>query len=196
RDAESVREALAKLEATAGKLPAARNLLGRRRRTNRRELQGRVENLLQQLPNARARVALWPELDDRFATIAGGAERTLRAGREAYEVVLAAPSPAAFHELRKRVKDHWYHVQLLRRLWPERMKGESAAVEVLSDALGDHHDLHLLELALGSEGPAEAIAARRAELEETALAAARRLFSEPPGAWRRRMRGYWRASRS
>ncbi|HEV7923215.1 MAG TPA: CHAD domain-containing protein [Thermoanaerobaculia bacterium] len=202
RDREAVREALVKLLAhaqpeAAANLKAARRRLSRRGRTTRRELQGRIDNLLAQLPPTRARLETWPPLEDRFATIAAGAERTLRDGRKACTIAAATLTPTAFHELRKRVKDHWYHVQLLRRLWPEMMKGESNALEALSDALGDHHDLHLLQLALaGDNAPLEAITARRAELERTAIAAAHRLFSETPAAWRKRIRGYWRASRS
>lgn len=195
RDAEAVRESLHKLEEAQGRQPGARKLLGRRRRRNQRDLQGRIDNLLAQLPAARARIATWPMLADRFSAIGAGAERTLRDGRAALEHVLTAPSPEAHHELRKRVKDHWYHVQLLRKLWPDVLKGEAAAIEELSDALGDHHDLHLLALALGSEAPAEAIAKQRADLEATALGAARRLFSESPDAWRKRIRGYWRVTR-
>lgn len=201
RDMEAVREALVKLlphaaPDAAASLKASRRSLSRRGRTTRRELQGRIDNLLTQLPQAGARMESWPPLEDRFATIAAGAERTLRDGAKAFALAAATRTPTAFHDLRKRVKDHWYHVQLLRRLWPEMLKGESNALEALSDALGDHHDLHLLQQALGSDAPLETIAARRAELEQTALAAAQRLFSEAPAGWRKRMRGYWRASRS
>ena len=195
RDAEASRAAIEKLMASAEgdarkDLAAAKKLLGRKR-TSKRALQGRIDNLLAQLPAARERVAQWPELEDRFSTIGDGLERTMRQGRRA----LGDLSPEGIHELRKRVKDHWYQVQLLRRVWPEMMKGHSAAVESLSDALGDHHDLDVLETALGEAAPRAIFAARRAELEGVAVPMARLVFSESPAAWRQRIRGYWRATR-
>ena len=193
RDAEVVRSAAEKLMESAegdarNELAAVTKSLGRRR-IAKRALQGRIDNLAAQLPAARDRMA--PEIEDRFATIGDGLERTLRAGCAA----LDDRSAEGLHELRKRVKDHWYHIQLLRRLWPEMMKGHAAAVEELSDALGDHHDLIVLEAALGNAAPRSILAARRAELEQAALSTARLVFSEPPAALRKRIRGYWRATR-
>src|ERR1051325_8843805 len=69
RDMEAVREALVKLLAhadapAAASLKAARRRLSRRGRATRREAPGRIDNLLAQLPAARARIEIWPPLAD------------------------------------------------------------------------------------------------------------------------------------
>lgn len=198
RDAEAARAAVEKLlEGTAdderAALAAAKKSL-RRAGLRRGDLDARAENILAQLGDARARVAAWPALEDRFATIGEGMERTMRDGRAALAAVLRDPAPERFHELRKRVKDHWYHLQLLRRINPPVLAGQAAALEDLSRTLGDHHDLDVLRTLLGDAAPQAIIDTRRRELETAAVAGARFVYSEPPAAWRRRMRGYWRAA--
>ena len=139
RDAEAVLEALAKLDLPRGvRTRAKRKLEVRRAAMSDAELAGRIANVLDQLVVAQARIALWPELHDSFDTIAGGLLRTYRRGRRAMQ---NASTAAEFHEWRKRAKEHWYHVQLLRDVWPEIMKPYAGILSDLSHALGDHHDL-------------------------------------------------------
>ncbi|HET9185606.1 MAG TPA: hypothetical protein VFN82_05630, partial [Solirubrobacterales bacterium] len=69
--------------------------------------------------------------------------------------------------------------------------------------LGDHHDLAVLraDLRRRNLGEAEtaaleaAIDRRQEELASAALPLGRRLYAEPPKAFRRRLRAYWRAWR-
>lgn len=194
RDAEAVVQVLERLrERTTDSDLKKRITAERGRLARRRAPAARTDALLAQLPDVRECVAAWPTLDERFSTIGDGAERTLRDGRRALERALDDRSPERFHDLRKRVKDHWYHLQLLRHVWPEVMEGASSAVAQLSRALGEANDLALAEPLLRDAHVREAVAARRAELERDAVAMATRLFSEKPGAWRKRLRGYWRA---
>jgi CHAD domain-containing protein len=163
-----------------------------------------IANLLAQLPLAREQLPAWPDLRDRFATIGDGLERTFRDGRRALRLAAGGRSPEQFHELRKRVKDHWYHVRLLRKIWPEVLKPYAEVIEKLSDALGRHHDLIVLRRTL-TEAPGDygdeatlhatfaAIEAWRDRLEKESIAAARPVYSEKPSCWRARIRGYWRA---
>lgn len=197
RDMEAVVEALEKLrkrtddESMHKRLTIERRRLARRRQ---RGLQTSIDAIVAQLAETRARISAWPKLDERFSTIGSGAERTLRDGRRAFSRALEEPSPNRFHDLRRRVKDHWYHVQLLRGVWPEVMKGYAAAIEQLSRALGDANDLALAEPLVRDEEVRAFIAARRAELERDAIEIASRVFSEKPASWRKRLRGYWRAT--
>lgn len=71
----------------------------------------------------------------------GALYRRARAERPA---TLDAP-PAAFHEWRKRVKDHLYHLQLLAPAWPEVLDPWADAVDGVAEALGAHQDLCVLQ---------------------------------------------------
>ncbi|HEX9492988.1 MAG TPA: hypothetical protein VGA33_06985, partial [Thermoanaerobaculia bacterium] len=63
-----------------------------------RQLDSRLQNLLERLPDARARLDRWPALPDRFSTVGDGFERTLRDGRRALDKTMDDASPGNFHE--------------------------------------------------------------------------------------------------
>lgn len=212
RDAEAVLEALDKLAEAVKIAPAtrkkARAALEKRRDAMTAEaLDGRVGNVLAQLDAAVTRLATWPALGTSFDTIAGGLRRTYRGGREAMRAALRFHSPEALHEWRKRVKEHWYHAQLVRHVWPPMFKAYASVLEDLSHALGDHHDLHVLRGIIASS-PAEfgrtptvvklldKIDTRQRELEQEAAEIGSRVYAEGPDAWLARMRNYWDAWRA
>jgi CHAD domain-containing protein len=196
RDADAVIEALLTLALPRHIRTRAKRALMARRHTNSAELAARIANVLEQLVVAQARVGLWPAVRDSFETLAPGLVRTYREGRRAMD---NSGMPHELHEWRKRVKEHWYHVQLLRNLWPPMMKAYAAVLEDLSHALGDHHDLFELR-QLVARTPAvfgrppsvitilDAIEARQRELESAALEMGRRVYAERPRAWLARMR--------
>jgi CHAD domain-containing protein len=195
RDADAVLEALAKLDLPRGvRARAKRKLEARREAMPREELEGRVANVLDQLVVARSRVGLWPELSDSFDTIAGGLQRTYRDGRRAMR---EASTPEQFHEWRKRAKEHWYQVQILRHVWPEILEPYSVVLQKLSRTLGDHHDLVVLHSLIGNQPKlTRAIAARKTELEATARDLGRRVYADRPRAFLARMRNVWGAWRT
>ena len=201
RDAVVVGEALEKLELSAAANRSARKVLDARRESHP-PLEPLIVNVLDQLVIAQGRVGMWPEIDDSFDAIAPGLLRTYRGGRQA---MLHHESAEELHEWRKRVKEHWYHAQLLRQVWPEMMKPYADVLSTLSKALGEHHDLHVLRGMLAASGPKtsprtsglattlSAIDARQAELEEQAMRIGRRVYAEKPSAWLARMRNVWKA---
>jgi CHAD domain-containing protein len=201
RDAVVVGEALEKLELSAAANRSARKVLDARRESHP-PLEPLIVNVLDQLVIAQGRVGMWPEIDDSFDAIAPGLLRTYRGGRQA---MLHHESAEELHEWRKRVKEHWYHAQLLRQVWPEMMKPYADVLSTLSKALGEHHDLHVLRGMLAASGPKtsprtsglattlSAIDARQAELEEQAMRIGRRVYAEKPTAWLARMRNVWKA---
>ena len=111
-----------------------------------------------------------------------------------------------FHDWRKRVKYHRYHLELLAPLWPRQLKGRRKEVKALGDLLGEEHDLVVLEatLAGGADGSGEAgvqlarelSTRRRAELRAAMRPLGQRLFAEPPKALARRFATYWQATRT
>jgi CHAD domain-containing protein len=153
-----------------------------------------------------ARVGDWPLGRCDHETLVEGATREYERGCAALADVEKAPTLEQLHELRKRVKDLWYHGRLLEEAWPRVVKAQSKAAHDLSDLLGDDHDMAVLaERVEGgvdtSAGTAvdvgavvELSARRRGELQAEALPIARRLYAEPPEAFRARLLEYVRAA--
>jgi CHAD domain-containing protein len=192
RDADAVLEALEKLELPRG----VRTKVTRALKKNRTHppLDGLIANTLDQLVVAQARVGLWPPMADSFDTIAAGLQKTYRDGRQAMK---GAHSAEELHEWRKSVKTHWYHVQLLRHVWPPLMKAYAGVLDDLSHALGDHHDLHVLAASVEPAPPEllDAITTRQQELEKQAFALGARIYAERPDAFLKRMESWWNAWR-
>lgn len=190
RDADAMLEALNKLE-----LPRhVRNSVTKTLTAARSEvpLDELIAATLEKLVVAQARLDLWPELQDSFATLSAGLARIYRDGRRAMK---DARTPEELHEWRKQVKTHWYHAQLLRQLWPPMMKAYGSVLEELSRALGDHHDLHVLRESVDNPPPelVEAIEQRQRELEDQAARIGRRVYAERPAAFLARFEKLWNA---
>lgn len=183
RDADAVAEALEKLKLPRAVEQRARKTLDAQRKDHP-PLEPIIANAVEQLVIAQGRLGMWPQLDNSFETIADGLVRAYRAGRN---------RPDELHEWRKRVKEHWYHVQLLKHVWPELMKPYAEVLSTLSKALGDHHDLEVLGGLVDLPPVHQAIGQRKRELETEAATIAARVYAEKPAAWLARMRKYWKA---
>jgi CHAD domain-containing protein len=112
------------------------------------------------------------------------------------------PSPENYHRLRKRVKDHWYHLRLLENLWSRIMKASEKSLKDLESWLGNDHNLFVLRTRLVAE-PAfygkqkdvdltlKLIDKYQKELREQSLSLAERIFDEKPADFTRRMKHLW-----
>jgi CHAD domain-containing protein len=161
-----------------------------------------VKQAIAEIRAARATVPEWAPSEGGWELFAGGFGRSYRRGRGWLADVREDPSDHNVHEWRKRVKDHWYHLRILRRLWPEEVGARADAADRLSELLGDHHDLAVLaedargrpELFKREQTLADLVAvteARRAELLADALALGERLYAERRKALVRRFGSYW-----
>jgi CHAD domain-containing protein len=153
------------------------------------------------LGEARARIARWPLERDGFGALEGGLRRIYRSGRGSLREARRDPTSEALHEWRKRTKDLWYHLTLMRESWPPVLTALADEAHELSDRLGDDHDLavlldwtreHAAEAADALAGPVER---RRGELQAEAFALGARLYADKPGAYIRRLERWWRAGR-
>jgi CHAD domain-containing protein len=145
------------------------------------------------------------ELDAKgWAAIGPGLEKTYRDGRRALAGATGErdSDPAAVHEWRKRTKDAWYHVRLLRAAAPSILRPLDDRLHDLSDALGDAHDLVVICERLrraperfGGDSSVRAACelaeTRRADLEQRAAGLGARLYAEKPKAYAARMGMYW-----
>ncbi|MDB5050903.1 MAG: hypothetical protein JWO30_3974 [Fibrobacteres bacterium] len=81
----------------------------------------------------------------RLKPLLGRSYRNARkAGERALEQALKA-SDSGFHDWRKRVKDHFYQLEALKPLLTARADGMLEGLDRLQDALGDEHDLTVLD---------------------------------------------------
>ncbi|MEX5729895.1 CHAD domain-containing protein [Rhodovulum iodosum] len=151
----------------------------------------------------RKRVKHWRLTEKGFKALKPGIEKTFGAARRDLRLVHDRASDEDIHDWRKRVKAHWYHTKLLRRLRPKVLKDRAAKARDLGELLGAHHDLAVLRahIAGAADLPIDAdararfdrlAAARQAELEDEARDLGTRLFSRPAKAIAHRWKGWWR----
>lgn len=145
------------------------------------------------LAQAAKRVKQWKIGADGFESLQGGLCKTYRRAKKAMRKAEQQPTPARFHQWRKRCKDHGYHARLLRPLWPGPMKAYAACAQELADLLGQHHDLALLLETITDEPSAfgnpsdvevmvDLVRRRQAVLAQQSFALGKRLFAESPKA--------------
>lgn len=165
-------------------------------------LDNKLDEFLAKMRDARGRAAKWKINDDDFSAVEGGLAKTYRRGRKALRSAYENPNTENFHEWRKRVKYHWYHARLLRRIWPDMMNMWRSVTDELSDLLGDDHDLAVFRQTLlddpdrfSSESDLQLLIGlidrRRAELQAKARPLGERLFAEKPERLNSRLHSYW-----
>ena len=161
-----------------------------------------IQDVRKALRAARRRTAGWKFDADGFDALAPGLERIYRRGRRRMRAAAAEPTSENFHEWRKRSKDLWHALQIVRPAQPKRLKKLARQTHELSDLLGDDHDLAVLRAYIEShedllEEPARAallalIDRRRRALQRDALALGRRLYKRPPKRFVRELARGWR----
>ena len=128
---------------------------------------------------------------DGWGLIAPGLHRTYRRGRKRLRSVEEEASVTNLHELRKRVKDLWYQLRLIREADRPMIGALADHAHDLADHLGDDHDLALLgEQAQrrrdAFSSPADQrhllqeIGQRRGELQFAAISLGERIYAEKP----------------
>jgi CHAD domain-containing protein len=206
RDADVMISALDDLaERFTGTIPkstfaaARERLLARREEERKRAARsGSVAAVVVELRAAQGRVDEWELRRGGWPAIAGGLERSYRRGRHAFTLAGAEPTPEHLHDWRKRVKDLWYHLRLLRPLSESTMRGQADEAHRLSELLGNDHDLWVLREALVGMDDAlvRAIDHRRGQLQTRAFLLGERVYAEKPKAFLRRIHRYWKAWRA
>ena len=86
---------------------------------------GALESLREQLSDEIERgdqaIEDWPLGANGFDLLGPGLKRAYSRGRRRFRDARKDPSDERLHEWRKRSKDLWYHLRLVRRAWPEVM---------------------------------------------------------------------------
>jgi CHAD domain-containing protein len=166
------------------------------------DVQATTAEVRNTLRDVRRRAGKWKLTARGFDALKPGFRDIFRRARKSMAEAYANPADERFHEWRKRVKDHWYHVRLLSDAWPAMLEVRETALKELSDMLGDDHDMTVLREILQNEPAllpdaeagelfAKVIERRKSELREEAELFGRRLFAGTPKSQGRQMQAYW-----
>ncbi|MCA3446488.1 MAG: CHAD domain-containing protein [Rhodobacter sp.] len=146
-----------------------------------------------------SRVCGWTLTGKDHRILVKGLARTRRRAAQAMEDAARSPGFDAIHDWRKRAKDFWYQTRLLAPIWPEMMVPLTKSAEGLTEALGVHHDIAVLQGHLPPgllDSAAEALFHRKAiaaqqEIEAHVFAEGRRLFAGDPEAMAQLWGRWW-----
>lgn len=210
RDSEAVIETYDDLMEVYGELVDQRRLRSIRNEFERRrdavekdlDVENRISTFRAFCDGQLSNIESW-QLTSDFNTkmLVKGLRKTYRRGRKEMATALETESTEEFHEWRKRVKYHWYHMRILRDVWPPIVRARRDELDELSDLLGDEHDLATLRLSIsdGSEafGDYREIQAtiglidqRRNELRAKSRNLGRNIYAEKPSALAARFSTY------
>jgi CHAD domain-containing protein len=159
-----------------------------------------------ELEQGRPRIDSLPIDGDGWDLLAPGIHRSYRRGRRRLRAVEEQATVTNLHELRKRVKDLWYQLRLIRDADADMLRPLADHAHDLSDHLGDDHDLSLLReqvqrRAAAFSDPADQrhlldqIDQRRGELQFAAISLAQRIYAEKPKRFTKRLARRWEAWR-
>jgi CHAD domain-containing protein len=212
RDAQALAETVAALEdrfadepPPGGWKPIAQ-ALARADGADPAEVDRRREQAAAEIESGRRELETLSLPGDGFEVVGSGLRRAYSRGRKRFAEAAGDPTDERLHEWRKRVKDLWYHLRLLRAAWRKVLEPLADQAHELADRLGDDHDLVVLrerldqtEIALTAEQREyldDLIARRRRELQAEAFALGERLYAEKPKHFARRLGAYWEAPRA
>lgn len=215
RDATALVEAMGHLmasDAASGHLPALAairdRLAGRRDRIASAEtdLEARIAAAIAgcedgiaalsglKLPKGKARAV---------EVLAGGVARNYGRAVRALEAATASGHAEDWHDLRKRIKYHRMHVQLMSPAWPGDMAIRAEIADLAGEALGDDHDLANLGALIVADPDAigdtaeiailrTVMAARSAELHAQVRDIVRNLLRDDRKLVQSRIAALWR----
>jgi CHAD domain-containing protein len=159
------------------------------------------KNLSDYLTAAGWQVAQWNLAALTFADLADMLATTYRRARRSMPHDWAQADGEDLHELRRRVVEHRYQMELIEPVWPRLGRIWVDEAQRLRTRLGKCQDLEMLTAKAGPHQPlahwrsklAPLIAHRQAEHAQAARRLATRLFAEPPKVFRRRLEALWDA---
>jgi CHAD domain-containing protein len=152
------------------------------------------------LDDAEAAIGGWPLQALVFGDVAQRLARGYRSAARARPEHWAEAGAEELHELRKRVVNHRYQMDIVRPLWRRFVKMWTGEAQRLRERLGKNQDLLVLERLTGPHQPLAhwrsrllpAIEKRRATHVKKSARIAERLFLEKPKAFRRRLETMWK----
>lgn len=153
------------------------------------------------LTEAAAQVGRWTLDGLRFSDLANMLATTYRRARASMPKHWTEASGEDLHDLRRRVVEHRYQMELIEPVWPRLGRIWVDEAQRLRTRLGKYQDLEMLAAKATAGQPlaywraklTPVIAHRQGEHVEAARRLATRLFAESPKGFRRRLEALWDA---
>lgn len=197
---EALVEANPDIATDAGPLIVSFDLRRRRdRESSDTAIDSRLERAAQAIEEGSRLIDNWDLTRSDWQLFAGGLRRTYRDGRRRLDDVETSATPEAVHEWRKRVKDLWYQLRLLRDSWKGGLKSPVNEIGHLAELLGEYNDLSVVVDALEADHGGDPATAglkllatyRQAEILDEALPLGKRVYAERPRQFTGRIGAYW-----
>ncbi len=165
-----------------------------------------VDDVVAELNNAKARIGTC-EIPDEFGeSIFPNLKRTYKRGQDALDTARHTENDDDLHEWRKRVKYLWYHIRLLKNMWPGLLKPLAEEIHQLSRNLGDDHDYAVLtqeikqeRLTFSSDETKRAVLNQineaRREIQDQSYPLGEKIYAEKAKQFAKRMATYWQTWR-
>jgi CHAD domain-containing protein len=187
-----LREALMKLH----------RVLQQRLREVSHQPNGDIKKLECELEAACRHAKKWPVDNLKWDDLACGIGQTYKRASKGFQQAERTRKPEDLHEWRKRVKDLWYQLCILKPVQEKAIATLAQNMKRLGQLLGNDHDLFMIgeasktaELNCRELEAIENLARERRKcLQKEAFQLGRRLFSEKPSEFIRRMERYGEAS--
>ena len=158
------------------------------------------EEAKQRLTQALDRIQAWPLDGLSCKQLRKRVQKTYKRGRKALKAAIEKASTKNLHTFRKRAKELWYQLRILRPLAPPVFRELNDELKAIGQYLGQVHDLAFVAERLSSIGSARKrgdrilhalVDSRENELERTAIALGERFYAERPRQFARRVSQYF-----
>jgi len=153
------------------------------------------------LSRTRDRIADWTMTDLGSERICRAVQRSYKRGRKALKEGIRKSKPENFHEFRKRAKQLWYQLRILRQLHPLILNELTDDLKTIGQHLGHAHDLAFLMERLSTMAGggskrnrrvlSSVIDSREKELQRTAIALGERFYAQRPRDFAARIAEYF-----
>jgi len=118
--------------------------------------------------------------------------RLWKKARKAYANALKTRDTEALHEWRKQAKALRYQLEVLKDIWPGRLKRWNKRLKAQGDMLGRDHDLAVLSEKLDDDARRDVIAERRKDLQDKVFAISRIFYRPKPKTVARALDARWK----
>ncbi len=212
RDAQSAIDAFVDANEGCADLPIAlparsiatmRSRLDAQKAENERDIwTDEIQQLLSDYLTAAAwQVSHWDLEKLSFADLADMLTTTYRRAREAMPADWDEAAGETLHDLRRRVVEHRYQMELIEPVWPRLGRIWVDEAQRLRTRLGKYQDLEMLTAKTAPQQPLArwrtklmpVIEHRQSDHVQAARRLAARLFAESPKGFRRRLEALWDA---
>ncbi|HEY9772045.1 MAG TPA: CHAD domain-containing protein [Coleofasciculaceae cyanobacterium] len=173
------------------------------RQEYQRVVDGDVLSLVKnELKDAQDDINNWTIKSNSWSAVDQSLNRVYARGYKDLAKVISKPTAENFHEWRKRVKYLRYQLQVINPIWKDLVQTWVEQTHVLSNYLGEDHDLAVLKEFVSSQPKRfdrdreldfliPLIERRQKELRTAAISLGKKIYTEKPKNFARRLGNYW-----